>query len=218
MSEKIRSINARLLDEVLANYYVRVLHEELAVELGQSDAVTPIEKSVIIRDPRNFVLSHPDGIVHQIPEKEVLRAFFFSAPGLLNRFVERDEPIGEEIFNALLSLIRSGELPARCDRCHFSYRTAKDASRRSGQLVVHKAIQGQPGEDCTLLWELRGVRFVAEDRITTAALFVRLHVDEAQSTAQRVEEIIDGIDMPVQHSRHDAVAGPCRAGNSRAGH
>lgn len=201
LSDKLRGSNARFIAHVLSSYYLTALVEELGADAYDCTPIIPLQKLVVIRDVESFILSGPGRLLPHVPEKEAIELSIFSEPAILRRLAGLGTPSGAVIFNALFSILRSGRISERIDQAHWRYAVAPDAERRTGALVVDKAIEGQAhARPYTLEWQLKGARYHEGTRTSSAHLFLYVHDDEALSTRHQAQQMIATIAMPVQAS------------------
>ncbi len=210
VAAKLRQTTTKIVRYVLKHSHLRALCEEISSSLPQPDAITPIRKTIVIRDSDGCILSGAGRISAHEAETEEIAVFLFSKPGLLGELADQREPAGEVIFNVLFSLIRCGQLPVRVDQRRFTFRLSAGRDRRSGTLVVAKGAQ-EPAAQYTLEWKIKGLQFDATTATTRAYLFVHVYTDAADSPYYRAEEMMAGIDMPVQCAMYATLRGQARA-------
>ncbi len=197
LSEKLRGSNTRIIQSMLSSYFLTALVEQLATDAYDCNPIIPLQKLVVIRNPESFILSGPGRLLPHIPEKEAIELSFFTEPAIMQRLVGPGEPSGAVAFNALFSIIRSGQISERIAERSCRYELAPGADRRTGKLMVWKTIDDHT-QPYTLEWQIKGARYNPETNTTNAYLFLYLYADEALSTHSQAQQIIDAIDMPVQ--------------------
>jgi len=197
LATKVRGGNQLLIESMLSGYFLTVLVEELVSGAYECDPITPLESLIIIRNPENFILSGPEQLIPHTPEKEALDVSFFSEPHLLQTLAGSGDPSGAVIFKALFSIIKWGEISARIPAAAFQYELKPDTDRRAGTLRVNKTIAGRV-QPFILEWQIKGARYDKQSATTIAGLVLYIYTEEALSTHSRANQIIDGIDMPVQ--------------------
>src|SRR5262245_7318588 len=87
LSEKVRSSNTRLIENMLSGYFLTVLVETLANDAPKADLIIPLQELVVIRNEESFILSGPVRLVPQFPEKEAIELSFFAEPAVLQQLV-----------------------------------------------------------------------------------------------------------------------------------
>lgn len=204
LSDKLRGSNTRLIQSMLSSYFLTALVEQLATQARDCNPIIPLEKLVVIRSPENFILSGPGRLLPQIPEKEALEISFFVESAILQRLIGPGEPSGAVAFNALFSIIRSGQISDRIAEVSCRYELKPGADRRTGKLMVWKTIDDFT-RPYTLEWQIKGTRYDETNRTTTASLFLYIYTDEETSTHSRARQIIANIAMPVQKYIYDTL-------------
>lgn len=200
MARVVREQNAAMLDALLRDYFVHVLAEELAGELGYCDPTTPIEKTVTIRERASFLLRGLGGESGS-PEKESFRLAVFAYQSDLNLFGEGD-PSGFVVLEALFSLIREGTLPSWLAPGDFAVRLGPGGDRKSGVLACKKR-WAERERAYFVRWEVKGL--VADRAAPTVCLYVS--AEDEGSDAAHLERICGGIDMPIQRHISRALGG-----------
>jgi CRP-like cAMP-binding protein len=197
LSEKLRGSNTHIIQSMLSSYFLTALVEQLATDAYDCNPIIPLQKLMVIRNVENFILSGPGRLLPHIPEKEAIEICFFSEPAILQRLVGPGTPTGAVAFNALFSIIRSGQISERIAERTCRYELAPAADRRSGKLMVWKTIDDHT-QPYTLEWQIKGGHYNPETNTTNAHLFLYVYADEALSTHSQAQQIIAAIDMPVQ--------------------
>jgi CRP-like cAMP-binding protein len=197
LSNKLRSSNARLIQDMLSSYFLTVLVETLAGEANQCNPIIPLQKLVVIRSPEQFILSGPGRLLPQLPEKEAIEISFFAEPAILQTLIGPGIPSGAVAFNALFSIIRSERISDRIFEAACRYETNPSPDRRSGKLTIWKTV-GDETQPYTLEWQIKGTRYDAAARTTSAYLFLYVYKDEAHSPHSQAQHLIANIAMPVQ--------------------
>ena len=204
LSDKLRGSNTRLIQSMLSSYFLTALVEQLATQAVECNPIIPLEKLVVIRSPENFILSGPGRLLSEIPEKEVLEISFFVEPAILQHLIGPGEPSGAVAFNALFSIIRSGQISDRIVEASCRYELKPADDRRTGKLMVWKTIDNHT-QPYTLEWQIKGTRYDEASRTTTANLFLYIYTDEDSSTHNRARQIVANIAMPVQKYIYDTL-------------
>jgi CRP-like cAMP-binding protein len=197
LSEKVRSSNTRLIENMLSGYFLTVLVETLANDAAKADLIIPLQELVVIRNEESFILSGPGRLVPQLPEKEAIEISFFVEPVVLQQLVGPGTPSGAVIFNTLFSIIRSGQISDRIAEVNCRFELASTADRRAGKLFLDKTVAGH-SQLYTLEWQIKGAQYDASSRTSAASLFLYIYTDEALSTHSQAQQIIANIAMPVQ--------------------
>ncbi|MBI1880919.1 MAG: cyclic nucleotide-binding domain-containing protein, partial [Chloroflexi bacterium] len=197
LSDKLRGSNTRIIQNMLSSYFLTALVEQLITETQDCNPIIPLEKLMVIRNPENFILSGPGRLLSHLPEKEVIEISFFSEPAVLQRLIGPGTPTPAVAFNALFSIIRSGQISERIAERTCRYELVPAADRRSGKLMVWKTIDDHT-QPYTLEWQIKGARYNPETNTANAHLFLYIYDDEALSTHSQAQQIIAAIDMPVQ--------------------
>lgn len=197
LSDKLRSSNTRLIENVLSSYFLTVLVEELASGAYECSPIIPLQNMVVIRNVESFILSGPGRLLPHIPEKEAIEISFFTEPAVLQRLVGPGNPTGAVAFNALFSIIRSGRISERIAEAACRYELQPGGDRRTGRLMVWKTIDDHT-RPYTLEWQIKGTHYNAESGTTNACLFLYVYDDEVLSTRAQAQQIVSNIAMPVQ--------------------
>lgn len=204
LSDKLRGSNTRLIESMLSSYFLTALVEQLTAQTQECNPIIPLQKLIVIRSPENFILSGPNCLLAHLPEKETIEISFFSEPAIMQRLLGPGEPSGAVAFNALFSIIRSGQISERIAERSCRYELQPATDRRSGKLQVWKTIDDHT-RPYTLEWQIKGAVYTPETRTSSAALFLYIYDDEAASTRSRAGQIIANIAMPVQKYIYDTL-------------
>lgn len=216
LSDKLRGSNTRLIQSMLSSYFLTALVEQLTAQTQECNPIIPLQKLIVIRSPENFILSGPNCLLAHLPEKETIEISFFSEPAIMQRLLGPGEPSGAVAFNALFSIIRSGQISERIAERSCRYELQPATDRRSGRLMVWKTIDDHT-RPYTLEWQIKGATYNPETRASNAALFLYIYDDEAASTRSRAGQIIANIAMPVQKYIYDTLPrNPTEAAKFRA--
>jgi CRP-like cAMP-binding protein len=199
LAAKLQTRNVEFLRNVLSSYYLTALVEELATGAYACSPIVPLQKLVVIRDPENYILSGPGRILADSPDKEMVEFLVFSDPAVLQRLAGPGTPSGAIIFNALFSLLGSGDISQRIDAVNFRHRIEPNSQGRTGTLAVDKTT-GVEKRTYTLRWQIKGAHYQHNTRISSAHVCLYIHDDETASTAQEAQQVINTIAMPVQKS------------------
>jgi CRP-like cAMP-binding protein len=199
LAAKLQTRNVEFLRNVLSSYYLTALVDELATGAYACSPIVPLQKLVVIRDPESYVLSGPGRVLADIPDQEMVELLVFSDPAVVQRLAGPGTPSGAIIFNALFSLLGSGDISQRIDATAFRHRIEPDTQGRMGTLTVDKTT-GVETRTYTLGWQIKGARFQHTTRTSSAHLCLYIYDDEAVSTARQAQEVINTIAMPVQKS------------------
>jgi CRP-like cAMP-binding protein len=204
LSDKLRGSNTRLIQSMLSSYFLTALVEQLATQAVDCNPIIPLQKLVVIRSPENFILSGPGRLLAAIPEKETIEISLFTEPEILQRLLGPGEPSGAVGFNALFSIIRSGQISERIAERSCRYELQPAGDRRTGKLMVWKTINDHT-KPYTIEWQIKGARYNLDSCTSSAAMFLYIYDDEAASTRSRAAQIISNIAMPVQRHIHSTL-------------
>ena len=196
VSAKVRQSNSLITQQILSNYYLYFLCEELSAEAYKSGSIIPLEKKLVIRELHNFILSGYDRILDIVPKKEDIALAVFAAPDVLQNLLKIGNPSGAMIFNTLFSQIRNSSLQEGTPLELLEINCTPDSLGRSGSLVVHKQYNQQK-QTFFLQWQVKGVHYDQASSTTTANIFIYIVYDQP-SVDKHVKNLISSINMPIQ--------------------
>ncbi|MFB2973513.1 Crp/Fnr family transcriptional regulator [Aerosakkonema sp. BLCC-F183] len=198
---KIRERNALIARQILDNYYLYFLCEEIYAESHKSDGIIPLEKKLIIRDRAHFILSGSQRILDVSPEKEDIDLMLFSTPDVLQNLLKAGTPSGEIVLNTLFFQIGNSCLDKEVPINLFEIIYNPDSLGRSGSLVVHKQYDSQK-QTFFVHWEVKGVHYDQASSTTMANIFIYVS-DDKSSVNKHIKDLISSINMPIQQHVYD---------------
>jgi len=94
LAAKLRTSNARVIEDTLANYYLTILVEELSTGAYECSPIIPFQRIVVIRNAESFILSGPGRLLEQSAVKESIEIGFFADTTALQQLAGPGTPSG----------------------------------------------------------------------------------------------------------------------------